>query len=268
MIRLVALDLDGTLLGPDWKVGEADKEAIAAALERGVHIVIDTTRWYEIALRTARRLGLTAPMVCHNGAHIKSPESGDELLHRPIATEVAREIAAFCDERQWETYTTIAGVTYMRTRWQAQIDPARLPQDMRVAATHAEHVTGPATGIMAFGEDAIRDVPEAFAARYEGALAFPLGWSESQQPYVTVTVAGVDKGTGLRAVCEHLGVPLEEAMAMGDAQPDVAMFEVEGIGVAMGNAIDDVKAQADAVAPSNTEGGVAWAIRRYVLEES
>jgi hydroxymethylpyrimidine pyrophosphatase-like HAD family hydrolase len=69
-------------------------------------------------------------------------------------------------------------------------------------------------------------------------------------------------------VCEHLGVPLEEAMAMGDAQPDVAMFEVAGIGVAMGNAIDDVKAQADAVAPSNTEGGVAWAIRRYVLEES
>ena len=56
-------------------------------------------------------------------------------------------------------------------------------------------------------------------------------------------------------------------MAVGDAQPDVAMFEAAGVSVAMGNAIDEVKAQADAVAPSNTEGGVAWAIRRYVLEE-
>ena len=267
MIRLVALDLDGTLLGPDWKVSEADKEAIALARERGAHIVINTTRWYEITLRTARRLDLTSPMVCHNGAHIKSPASGEELLHLPIATEIAREIAAFCDERQWEAYTTVAGVTYMRTRWQDQIDPARLPEGMRVAARHAEHVTGPATGILAFGEDAIREVPAAFEQRYAGKLAFPVGWSESQQPYVTITVAGVDKGTGLRAVCEHLGVPLEESMAVGDAQPDVPMFEAAGVGVAMGNAIDEVKAQADAVAPSNSDGGVAWAIRRYVLEE-
>jgi Cof subfamily protein (haloacid dehalogenase superfamily) len=268
VIRLVALDLDGTLLGPGWRVADADKAAIAAAAARGVHIVIDTTRWYEIALRTARRLELTAPMICHNGAHIKSPESGEDLLHLPIAAEIAREIASFCDERGWETYTTVNGITYMRSRWEAQIDPARLPQDMRIARTHAEHVTQPVTGILVFGDDAVQEVPAAFAQRYDGALAFPVGWSESQQPYVTVTVAGVDKGTGLRFVCERLGVPLEESMAVGDAQPDIAMLDIAGVGVAMGNAIDDVKAQADAVAPSNTEGGVAWAIRRYVLEET
>lgn len=266
MIRLVALDLDGTLLGPDWRLSDVDKEAVLAARARGAHIVIDTTRWYEIALRTARRLELTEPMVCHNGAHIKAPD-GAELLHRPMAADVAREIAAFCDERDWETYTTVGGITYMRTRFEAQIDPERLPKDMRVARTHADHVTGPATGILVFGEDAVEAVPAAFSERYDGALAFPVGWSESQQPYVTVTVAGVDKGTGLRLVCEHLGVPLDEAMAVGDSQPDVAMFEMAAVGVAMGNALDDVKTRADAVAPSNTEGGVAWAIRRFVLEE-
>ena len=266
MIRLVALDLDGTLLGPGWRVSDEDKEAIAAARALGVHIVIDTTRWYEIALRTARRLELTSPMVCHNGAHVKSPD-GEELLHLPIATETAREIASFCDERGWETYTTVNGVTYMRSRWETQIDPARLPPDMRMAKTHAEHVTAPATGILAFGEEAVQEVPVAFAKRYDGALAFPVGWSESQQPYVTITVAGVDKGTGLRFVCERLGVPLEESMAVGDAQPDLDMFAVAGLGVAMGNAIEEVQAKAGAVAPSNTAGGVAWAIRRYVLEE-
>ena len=57
-------------------------------------------------------------------------------------------------------------------------------------------------------------------------------------------------------------------MAVGDAQPDVDMFEVAGLGVAMGNAIDEVKAKGGAIAPSNTEGGVAWAIRRFALEEN
>ena len=266
MIRLVALDLDGTLLGPNWRVSDADQEAIAAARARGVHVVIDTTRWYEVTLRTARRLELTDPLICHNGAHIREPDGAD-LLHLRIPTEVARAIAAFCDEHGWETYTSVNGTTYMRSRWEAAIDPARLPKDMRVAKTHAEFVTEPATGILVFGEEAVKAVPDAFSQRFDGQLAFPVGWSESQQPYVTVTVAGVDKGTGLRLVCEHLGVPLEETMAMGDAQPDVDMFDVAGLGVAMGNALEDVKAQANAVAPSNAEGGVAWAIRRFVLEE-
>jgi hypothetical protein len=266
MIRLVALDLDGTLLDANYRMADVDRDAIAAALVRGVHVVIDTTRWYEIALRTARRLELTAPMVCHNGAHIKSP-GGEELLHLPMPAEIAREIAAFCDERGWETYTTVNGMTYMRSRWDALIDPARLPAGMQPAKLHAGFVTGPATGILVFGEDAVRDVPAIFEPRFQGQLAFPIGWSEAQTPYVTITVAGVDKGTGLRLVCEHLDVPLDEAIAVGDAQPDVAMFDVAGVGVAMGNAIEEVKARADTVAPPNAEGGVAWAIRRYVFEE-
>ena len=187
MIRLVAVDLDGTLLDSRFHVADVEKEAVAAARARGVHIVLNTTRWYEVSLRTAMRLELTSPMVCHNGAHVKSP-GGEELLHLPIATEIAREIAAFCDGRGWETYTTVAGVTFMRSRWEAQIDPARLPPDMRLAKTHAEHVTAPATGILVFGEDGVQEVLAAFAGRYDGQLAFPVGWSEGQTPYVTVTV--------------------------------------------------------------------------------
>jgi hydroxymethylpyrimidine pyrophosphatase-like HAD family hydrolase len=266
MIKLVALDLDGTLLGPGFKLSDADKEAIGDARRAGVHVTIDTTRWYELAVLTARRLELTSPLVCHNGAHIRAVD-GEAILHLKIPTEPVREIAAFCDERGWESYTSIDGVTYMRTRYEATLDPARLPPGMRLEKLHAPFVTGPATGILAFGEDAIELIPKTFDSKYEGMLAFPAGWSESLTPYVTVTVAGVDKGTGLRVVCEHLGIAPDEAMAVGDAHPDVAMFEVAGIGVAMGNAQDEVKALADAVAPANDAGGVAWAIRRFVLEE-
>jgi hypothetical protein len=267
MIKLVALDLDGTLLGPGFKIGEADRDAIADARRAGVHVTIDTTRWFELAAITARRLGLASPLVVHNGAHIRAAEADSNVLHLPIETVVAREIAEFCDQRGWESYTSVNGVTYMRTRYEAQIDPARLPAGMQLEKLHAPFVTSPATGILAFGEEAVELVEKTFEAKYPGMLAYPAGWSESLTPYVTVTVAGVDKGTGLLAVCDYLGITPDEAMAVGDAHPDVAMFDVAAVGVAMGNATDEVKALADAVAPTNADGGVGWAIRRFVLEE-
>lgn len=267
MIRLISLDLDGTLLGSNWRIGEADSAAVTAARERGVRVVINTARWYGLAQRTARHLELRAPLICHSGAHIKEPDDGPELLHLPIAPEPGREVAAFCDERGFETYTTVDGVTYIRTPREAGIDPQRLPEGMRVAKNHAEHVTGPVTGFVIIGEEPVRVVVDALAERYAGVLSFSAGWSEAFPPSVTVTVAGADKGRGLRLVCEHLGVPPDEAMAVGDTAQDVPMLEAAGLGVAMGNAPEDVKARADAVAPSNAEGGVGWAIRRFVLEE-
>ncbi|MDP3767889.1 MAG: HAD hydrolase family protein, partial [Dehalococcoidia bacterium] len=198
--------------------------------------------------------------------HIKEPDGGADLLHMTVPQDAALEITAFCDERGYETYTTVDAITYMRSRWEDRIDPARLPKDMRIAKTHREHVTGPVSGIVIFSEEAVRLITDTFGEPYDGVLAFPVGRSESMQPYVTVTAAGADKGNALQLVCQRLGVPADEVIAMGDAAPDIAMFELAKIGVAMGNAPDDVKARADAVAPSNADAGVAWALRRFVLE--
>lgn len=267
MIRLVALDLDGTLLDRNFQMSDADQEACRRAIERGVAIVLNTSRWYKLAERTARRLELHTPLVCHNGAHIQEPNDGEELLHKYIPIEAAREIAAYCDEAGIETYTSVNGLTYMRPREEFNIDPARLPKDMRLARTHAEHVTSPATGIITFGAEGVRSVVNTFAARHP-ELLFSEAWSATSTPYVTITAGGVDKGLALRLVCERLGVLPEESMAVGDATPDVAMFEVAKVGVAMGNAPSDVQTQADEVAPSNEESGVSWAIRRLVFEEA
>jgi Cof subfamily protein (haloacid dehalogenase superfamily) len=266
VIKLVALDLDGTLLDPSSRVSEEDQAAVKAARDRGVLVVLNTARWYGIAQRTAKRLELAAPLICHNGAHVQMANDGEELLHVPVPEEPARAIAAFCDERGFETYTTVDGTTYMRTPFEAQIDPARLPAGMVLAKRHAEHVAGPATGLIVFSAEGVRGVVAEFEERYRGEVEFAQAWSETSQPYVSITGPGVDKGRALRLVCEHFGVALDEAMAVGDALPDVAMFEVAGVSVAMGNAPDDVKARAGAVAPSNAESGVAWALRRFVLD--
>jgi Cof subfamily protein (haloacid dehalogenase superfamily) len=265
MIRLIALDLDGTLLDSAFQVSPANLEAVQRARERGVEVVLSTSRWYGIAQRTARRLELRTPLICHNGAHIREPDDGAELLHLCIEREPAREIVAFCDELACETMTTIDGVTYMRTPLEAAIDPARLPQDMRIEHDQAQHVTVPVTGILVFGEEACHAVIERFVPRFGDRLVFPLAASEGQRPYISITHIDADKGRALRLVCERLGVPADQVLAMGDAQHDIAMFELAGTGVAMGNATAEVQARADAVAPSNDQDGVAWAIERFVL---
>ena len=264
MIRLIALDLDGTLLGPNNRVSQEDSDAVIAARDKGIHIVLNTARWYGVAQYTSRRLELTTPLICMSGAHVQEPNEGTELLHLKIPTEIAREIANLCDENGYETYTTVDGVTYMRTPRAAQIDPARLPKDMKLEQTHIGHVTVPATGFVVFGEEAVNALLGRFGEKYADILAFPVGTGE--QTYVTITGGPADKGTALRLVCEYLEVPLEEAMAVGDAEPDLDMFEVAATSVAMGNAADSVKEVADAVAPSNAESGVAWAIREFALK--
>ena len=97
MIRVIALDLDGTLLGSDNRVSQEDSDAVIAARDKGIHIVLNTARWYGVAKYTSLRLGLTTPIICMSGAHIQDPD-GSELLHLKIPTDVAHEIAEICDK--------------------------------------------------------------------------------------------------------------------------------------------------------------------------
>jgi Cof subfamily protein (haloacid dehalogenase superfamily) len=267
VIKLIALDLDGTLLGPDSRVHDIDRDAVVAARDRGIQIVLNTSRWYGLAQRTARRLELHTPIIGHCGAQIREPDDGRELYHVRIPAEAARQIAARCDEGGYETYTTVEGITYMRVPWADQIDPERLPRDMRIAPTHAEHITAPATGIIVFSEPGVRAVVDTFGPQYGDTITFMEAVSEATQPYVTIIAKGVDKGRALRLVCEELGIAPEESLAVGDTVHDVPMFDVASIGVAMGNAPAEVQDRADAVAPSNADCGVAWAIRRFVFAD-
>src|SRR3970040_2264372 len=101
MIRLIALDLDGTLLHSALKGSESTVQAVRRALESGVKVVLATTRWYLLAKRTADRLGIDTPLVCNNGAIVKRPGDGSEMLHLRLDQELAREATALADERGW-----------------------------------------------------------------------------------------------------------------------------------------------------------------------
>jgi Cof subfamily protein (haloacid dehalogenase superfamily) len=263
-VRLIALDLDGTLLTRMSTVSEANAAAVRDAVAAGVHIVFATSRWYTLAKRTADALGVTSPIICHNGAMIRSPIDDSRLLDLSVPPEAARDIAAIADEQRYESMITVDDLTYMITK-RPDIDPQRLPAGMLITKTLSEHAQGGFEGFLAFGQDAVDGIKERLGNRYDGVLNIASGYSETFPPYVNIVHAAADKGRALAIVCEHVGVPLAEAMAIGDAAPDLEMMRVAGVSMAMGNAPDDVKAQVDVVGPGNQDDGVAWAIREFAL---
>lgn len=263
-IRLIALDLDGTLLTRGNRVSDGNADAVREAVAAGIHVVFATSRWYRLAKRTADQLGVTSPIICHNGAMIRSPIDGSTLLALGVPPEPAVEIAAIADEQRYESMVTVDDVTHMITR-RPDIDPARLPGGMLLTDRLSDKVREGAEGFLFFGQDAVDGLLARLNGRHDGVLNLAHGYSSTFPPYLNIVNVGADKGRALRLVCEHVGVPLEEAMAIGDAAPDLEMMGIAGLSVAMGNAPDEVKSRVDFVGPSNVDDGVAWAIRQYAL---
>ncbi len=263
-VRLIALDLDGTLLNRGNAVSDENAAAVRAAVVAGVHIVIATSRWYLLAKRTADQLGITSPIICHNGAMIRSPIDGARLLQLDVPAAAAIEIAAMADEGQYESMATVDDATHLLTR-RPNIDPARLPHGMVLTKRLSEHVTAGVEAFLFFGQEACDGMRARAGDRYAGMLNLAYGYSETFPPYLNIVHAAADKGRALELVCAHVGVRVAEAMAIGDAAPDLPMMRAAGIGMAMGNAPDEVKGQADVVGRSNADDGVAWAIREFAL---
>lgn len=262
--RLVALDLDGTLLSSMNAVSDANAEAVRAASDAGVAVVFATSRWYALAKHTAELLGVTAPLICHNGALIRGARDDEPLLDLLIPEEPARTIAQLADDGGYEGMVTVNNVTHIVSK-RAAADPARLPAGMVPTQALLRHVTGGAQAFLFFGQSAVDGMLAGLDGRYAGVINCATGYSETFPPYMNIVHANADKGRALTMVCERLAIAPEDAIAIGDAAPDLDMMRIAGLSIAMGNAPDEVKAQVDVVGPSNREDGVAWAIHRFAL---
>jgi len=264
MYKLLALDLDGTLLNSSLRLSDVNGEAVRAAMERGVQVVLATARFYGIALRTASRLEVQTPLICSNGALVKRPTDGRELLHLHLDQDLAREVTTLGDDQGWEMFTTIGGTTYMQMR--PGIIPERLPGGLKTAERQSDHLgEGPPTCVLVFGEDAVNEISSRFLPAYDGRAGFSINRPANSPHYVILTHPHADKARALEIVLSELGVGAEETIAIGDSESDVGMFRLAGLGIAMRNSPDEVKKAALHVAPTNDEDGVAWAIRKFLL---
>ena len=266
--RLLALDLDGTLLRRDHQVDERDVAAIRALRDAGVTVTIVTGRLHSGALHAARTCEIAGPIACVEGSHLVEVDTARTLVRHalgPAQTAVLRAafaahgLATFVFEADG-IHHDAAGepyAGYVRT-WSPNLRVVEEALDERVWADAplAAVALGEAAPVAA-AHDALRGHPDIFS------VSFPV-YAHPGTSAVLVRAAGPSKGTALAALCLAAGCTLAEAVCVGDWVNDVPMFEVAGRSFVMGGAPDAVRSKAtdglDCLA--GTGGGIAEAVRR------
>jgi len=263
-IALVAVDLDGTLLTSEGLPEPEGVRSLREAASLGVRVVLATTRTPGTTAELCRQIEIDDPIVCTNGAQVWASPDGPAWACHAIPQEAAGAIARLVDAHGWELSTTVGETTYWRQRPGQPLGPLR-PR-VEVVRTNLDAVVGGPVCILAWQPEAIEAIRDLCRST--------LAWACHTETYVRadgalhslgVFAAGIDKGAGLAVVLDRLGIKAGQVMAIGDNPNDLPMFARAGLSVAMGNAPPRVKRSAAAIAPSNDDGGVAWAVRRFVL---
>jgi Cof subfamily protein (haloacid dehalogenase superfamily) len=273
--RLLALDIDGTLLDPYGALTDAVREAVAAARHAGLEIVLCTGRRFRTALTIAQALGLTGPIVVNNGALVKDLASGRTLHHRYLPMEVYPEVLALA--RSVGPPLVYVDAYPDHTDFLTERSEHAHPFQREYLRDHGAHcrevddlaLEGRADVIMTslMADAASLD---ALLVRAQAALGprihtHMLQNKNYQGEILEFLSPASGKWAALARVAEQAGIPSDAIAAIGDDANDVEMLSRAGFGIAMGNAVDDAKAAAAFVARSNAEGGAVEAIERVLL---
>jgi Cof subfamily protein (haloacid dehalogenase superfamily) len=266
--RLVALDLDGTLLGPDGKICREHRQALERVRARGLEVTLVTARSWRSTAPLVQELGLTAPVICLTGAATYDPTG------RPVALEALplaalQRIVAWSDAEGWalRLYTPEGTVLQSRalTEYQNKEGATFAPPD-RHCETLAGHLGEGALFLQAvfLGERSVDGiarrlafVPEVTATAYERGTA---------HARIHLFAASVSKGAALARYCRERSIPREAVIAMGDTAADKSMVEWAGTGVAVGESPADLRAVANLIIPADDPSPVATALAQLVRD--
>lgn len=266
-IRLVAMDLDDTLLRDDWTISSRTVKAIQKARAQGVVITLATGRMAISARPYAKQLGLDVPMIAYHGAMIQQVLSGDILFRRVIPSNIAADIVQEAAARGFhaQIYLKDRVISQQINYWSREYE--------RVASVHVEQ--GELAMLLSQEPEGVEKILVMAEETELEHIANPLKKSFGEKVHITrskpcyleIMDISVNKGVALAALAKRLGITREEIMAIGDSFNDLEMIKYAGLGVAMGNARPEIKEQADLVTVTNEEDGVAEAIECYVLQE-
>jgi len=277
-IKLVALDLDGTLFNDKLEITDENKRAIRAAVDAGTHVIISTGRPYvAMPIDKIAELGIRYAITSNGGGIYRLPEK-ECVFSRCMPPEVIVPIIRHLQTKEIQYDAFIGGIRYRESNRQYIVDRlTQFPEATRqLVRTNATFVDDLADFIETRGLD-VEKMTINFYPLPDGTYKDRDDvWKYlSATPQITAlcggymnmeyTLAGTTKAMGLRFLADMLGVPMESTMAVGDTQNDADIMQAAAIGVAMGNASNDIKAIADFVTKSNNDSGVGYAIDKFVF---
>lgn len=265
MYRLVALDVDGTLLTSDHRLAPETVTAIHAAQDHGAYICLATGKLLESVVPLVRELRLRGPQITCNGAAVMDASSRRSLGVWPLPSQLIERaltaVRSFAPDLPiaWYTTDTIfsdAPVGLLDATLAAYHEPP---------VRHVPHLSSglaPATKLLMTGDHArllaLRD-------HLQGEIGSEATITRTTAEFVEVMAPGVDKGTALTRLATDLGIAHDQVVAIGDGENDIPLLRAAGLRVAMGNSMAGLLAVAQWTAPSNDEGGVAATLARLGL---
>ncbi len=267
-IRLVALDLDQTLIGRSLTLSPRVKAAVAAALARGVAVTIVTGRGPSPTDQFAAELKLTEPLICFQGGLVYDYRARRVLYERRLDPAVIPVVVRLAETHGWNLQFETPSMIYLPRE---SNHPEELLALMRVAPWQrvndlvTDMAETPHKFILAVHDPAERDALVDELRTRLGEAGVTLTVVASHPILIEGLPPGLNKAVGLAWLAERLGVPREAVLAVGDNDNDAPMLAWAGVGVAMGEASPAALAAADWVAPSVDDDGAAVAIEKFVL---
>ena len=265
--KLLALDIDGTLVRNDRTISDTTRQTLLLAQQQGTRIVIASGRpAFGIApladqLQLARYGGF---VLSYNGAEIFDWQSGEAIYQKPLPTDIIPTVCSQCKSAgfYFMTYCGSTIVTETPLSPYIQLSSKRNGMTISAASSFLDAIQLPLFKIMIVGEPAAL---AEFEPRLNSVIAGRAVAFRSERFYLEVVPCGIDKASCLGVILSRLGLTAASLMACGDGYNDISMIQFAGMGVAMENANEQVKQSADYITLSNEADGIAAVVRKFIL---
>ena len=266
MYKLLAIDMDGTLLNDEKKISLANYEAIQQARENGVKVVLASGRPLVGFKRYLEELNLVSEedyAVAFNGALVQSSEGGEIISKTTLTLEDYKSLYKLSKELK----VNIHALTETSVISPKDSEYTRREAEMNGISNEiiaVEDVTEDTTIVKVMFidkpeliDEIIQKIPEEVSSKYTVVRSAPF--------FLEFLHKSVNKGAGVAALAKKLNIKQEEVICIGDAGNDIHMIKYAGLGVAMGNAFPEVKRIANFITKTNEEDGVAYIINKFIL---
>lgn len=274
MLRMIALDLDGTLLRSDKTLSPRAKRILETYIQQGTHVVVASGRSYDSLPQEVLAVSGIDYAITSNGVAICHRPTGQKLFYFPLKPPCTRQLLSLIETYQADFEVFLDGVPYADADFVAHPTAYGLPD---AATSYIQTTRKPVRDLFAFTQEHIQELDclDFITIDQQKRVILAQQLNQISGIYVTSSVphlleisdASAGKGPALRRLAQYLDIPREQIAAFGNEENDLDMIEFAGVGVAVANSPAHVRDCADYVTQSNDEDGVAAFLERYQVHQ-
>ncbi|WCK56214.1 Cof-type HAD-IIB family hydrolase [Aneurinibacillus sp. Ricciae_BoGa-3] len=264
MYKMIAIDLDDTLLNDDLMISPGTVKAIQEAVKQGVVVTIATGRMFPAARPFARQLGLNVPLITYQGALIKDMEEKHVMYERLVSPDISRRLIEIAREKNLHIQVYQDDILYTPSendRIREYVTISKVPYTVE---PNLERLADRGFTKVLFFEDP--DYLETLQGELTKEFGARAHVTKSKAYFLEIMHPEANKGLALLHLAKQLNISQSEIIGIGDSYNDLDLLNCAGLGIAMGNAVDEVKEKADYVSLTNNNEGVRHVIQKFILQ--